>query len=248
MWIVCVLFLKISFFKIFWGRTWLLFVSPLIPLYWTSGDISTGFQSQIGQPYSHWWRLSYYTFPEINLWCDTCQLLRSQHGSWAISSTHLWGIGGTQNQELSCHHSQCEIRQPSCSTDWAILAQPLLTVWDQAGQTLYRLSYPSLATTHSVRSGQTLYRLSYPSLAITHSVRLSWLSHCSQCEIRQARHSTDWAIPAWPPLTVWDQARHSTDWAIPAWPPLTVWDQAGQMLYRLSYPGSATISLYSRST
>ena len=229
MWIVCVLFLKISFFKIFWGRTWLLFVSPLIPLYWTSGDISTGFQSQIGQPYSHWWRLSYYTFPEINLWCDTCQLLRSQHGSWAISSTHLWGIGGTQNQELSCHHSQCEIRQPSCSTDWAILAQPLLTVWDQAGQTLYRLSYPSLATTHSVRSGQTLYRLSYPSLAITHSVRsgrpdtlptelsqlghnsqceispetlpteLSQLGHHSQCEIRQARCSTDWVILARPP-------------------------------------------------
>ena len=34
------------FFK-FW-RTWVLFVGPLIPLFWTSGDISSGFQSQSG--------------------------------------------------------------------------------------------------------------------------------------------------------------------------------------------------------
>ena len=62
-----------------------------------------------------------YTFPEIHLWCDTCQPLGGQHGSRAVSSTYLKGIGGTQNQELSCR----------------------LSVWDQAGQTLYRLSYPS---------------------------------------------------------------------------------------------------------
>ena len=61
-------------------------------------------------------------FPEIHLWCDTCQPLGSQHGSWSISSTYLQGIGGTQNQELSCHRSQ--IRQARHSTDWAILARP----------------------------------------------------------------------------------------------------------------------------
>ena len=64
----------------------------------------------------------HYTFPEIHLWCDTCQPLGSQHGSWAISSTYLWGIGGTRNWELSCCRSQCEIRQ-----------------------TLYWLSYPGSA-------------------------------------------------------------------------------------------------------
>ena len=26
---------------------------PVIPLFWTSGDVYSGFQSQIGQPYSH---------------------------------------------------------------------------------------------------------------------------------------------------------------------------------------------------
>ena len=33
-------------FFYFW-RTWVLFVGPLIPLFWTSGDVSSGFQSQI---------------------------------------------------------------------------------------------------------------------------------------------------------------------------------------------------------
>ena len=44
---VCVLPLGI-FFLIFGGHV--LFVEPLIPLFWTSSDISTGFQSQRGQP------------------------------------------------------------------------------------------------------------------------------------------------------------------------------------------------------
>ena len=62
-------------------------MGPPIPLFWTSGDISYGFQSQSGQP---WWRHTYYTFPEIHLWCNTCQSIDGQHGS---------------------HCSQCEIRQ-----------------------------------------------------------------------------------------------------------------------------------------
>ena len=89
---------------------------------------------------------------------------------------------------------------------------------------------------------QTFYQLSYPGSATTHSVR-------------SGKCSTNWAILARPPLTVWDQAgqmlyrlsypglstthsvrsgRHSTDWAIPAWPPLTVWDQADGLLTELS--------------
>ena len=43
----------------------------------------------------------HYMFPEIHLWCDTCRPLGSQHGSQAVSSTYLWGIGGTRNRELS---------------------------------------------------------------------------------------------------------------------------------------------------
>ena len=36
----------------FFLRTFVLFVGPLVPLFWTSGNIS-GFQSQSGQPYLH---------------------------------------------------------------------------------------------------------------------------------------------------------------------------------------------------
>ena len=48
------------------------FVGPLIPLFWTSGDVSSGFQSQSGFCLI-WtlWRCTWYTFPEIHLWCDT---------------------------------------------------------------------------------------------------------------------------------------------------------------------------------
>ena len=50
-------------------------------------------------------------------------LLAASIAAKPSSSTYLLaGIGGTQNQELSCHHSQCENRQARCSTDWAITA------------------------------------------------------------------------------------------------------------------------------
>ena len=29
------------------------FLGPLVPLFWTSGDVCSGYQSQSGQPYSH---------------------------------------------------------------------------------------------------------------------------------------------------------------------------------------------------
>ena len=60
------------FFFLNW-RTRVLFVGPLIPLFWTSGDVSYGFQSQSGQPYL--------CLAEIHLWCDTCQPPDGQHGS-----------------------------------------------------------------------------------------------------------------------------------------------------------------------
>ena len=88
----------------------------------------------------------HYTFPEIHLWCDTCQPLGSQHGSQTISSTYLQGIGGTQNQELSCCCSQCEIRQVRHSTDWAIPARPAF-VWVWVNNILQIIAGFSLGTT-----------------------------------------------------------------------------------------------------
>ena len=85
-----------------------------------------GFKARVGSPLfelSGGVRVTLHTFPEIYLWCNTCQPLGGQHGSQTVSSIYLQDIGGTQNQKLSCRCSQCEIRQARRSTDWAILAR-----------------------------------------------------------------------------------------------------------------------------
>ena len=43
----------VYFFKKKIWRTSVLFVGPLIPLFWTSGDVYPGFQSQSGYPCLH---------------------------------------------------------------------------------------------------------------------------------------------------------------------------------------------------
>ena len=58
-------------------------MGPLIPVFWTSDDIS-GFQSQSGQPYSHLVEAYMLHIPEIYPWCDTCQPLGSQHDSHCV--------------------------------------------------------------------------------------------------------------------------------------------------------------------
>ena len=61
------LFFFLNFLN-FW-RTHVLFVGPLIPLFWTSGDVVPGFQSQGGLACM----LSCLrAIPQIHLWCDTC--------------------------------------------------------------------------------------------------------------------------------------------------------------------------------
>ena len=50
-----------------------MFLGPLIPLFWTSGEVPSGFQS--------------HTFPEIHLRCDTFASMYGQNSSWRLS---LW--------------------------------------------------------------------------------------------------------------------------------------------------------------
>ena len=56
---------KCSNFFNFW-RTKVLFVGPLIPVFWTSGKVSFRFRA--------WQRHMCYTFPEVHLWHNTCWL------------------------------------------------------------------------------------------------------------------------------------------------------------------------------
>ena len=70
-------------------------LQQLIPLFWTSDDVSTGFQSKSGQPYSCLAEV-YVMFPQIHLWRNTCWPLGGQYGSWVVlihilANKHWWG-------------------------------------------------------------------------------------------------------------------------------------------------------------
>ena len=67
------------------------FVGLLIPLFWTFGYTSSGFQSQSWQPYSHLAEVY------VRFTFNTCWPLGGQHGSLAIlihilANKHWWGL------------------------------------------------------------------------------------------------------------------------------------------------------------
>ena len=59
------------------------FVVPLVPLFWSSGDICPGFQV-MANPSLICFLTCVQWIPQINLWCNTCWPLDGQHGSWAF--------------------------------------------------------------------------------------------------------------------------------------------------------------------
>ena len=71
------------------------FVGPLIPLFWTSGDVTSWFQRESGfcliRPLQ---RHTWYTFPEIHLWCDTFAVVLCQHSSQSPSPHACFSRGG----------------------------------------------------------------------------------------------------------------------------------------------------------
>ena len=93
------LFSVILYFRFFFFFKFLLdtcpFVGPLIPLFWTSGDVSSGFQSQSGFCLIHTWqRHTWSMFPEIHLWCDTFASVYCQHSSQSPSPHACFSRGG----------------------------------------------------------------------------------------------------------------------------------------------------------
>ena len=78
-----------------------------------------GFKARVGNLISAWQRCTCDMFSEIYLWCDTCQPLGSQHGSWVvlfhIPARHWWDL------------------KPGAM-------MPPLTVWDQADALTYPVS------------------------------------------------------------------------------------------------------------
>ena len=74
-------------FKCFWWTHTCVLFGANGTLLWISGDVSSGVQSQSGFCLICLCRGKYnvdYTFPEIHLWCYTCQPLDSQHVGWSL--------------------------------------------------------------------------------------------------------------------------------------------------------------------
>ena len=67
------------FFKIFVRH--ISIFGPLIPLFPTSGDVSSGFQSQSGQHSSNFAE-TYVIY--VHLWCDTSVGVYGQHSNWSL--------------------------------------------------------------------------------------------------------------------------------------------------------------------
>ena len=107
-------------------------MGPLIPLFWTSGDISSGFQSQSG-------------------FCLSRGICFTLHIPW--DSPLVWHL--PTSWQPAWQPSRL-FRIPA--RHWWDLKlgaiMPPLTVWDQAGQTLYRLSYPGSAFYDNILSTQ----------------------------------------------------------------------------------------------
>ena len=62
----------------------------LIPVFWTFGNISSGFKARVGSLFHTWWRCMCYMFPEIHLRCDTtAKLLVANMTSKPFLSTYL---------------------------------------------------------------------------------------------------------------------------------------------------------------
>ena len=54
---------------------------PVLELLVTS---SLGFKARRGRLICTWQRCTWFIFPEIDLWCDTCRALTGQHGGWSV--------------------------------------------------------------------------------------------------------------------------------------------------------------------
>ena len=77
-------------------------MGPWIPMFGTTGGISSGFQSQSGP----------YTFPETHLWCETCWPLGSQQSIQANhfhipASIHWWDLSLIRCMFYQLSYAQC---------------------------------------------------------------------------------------------------------------------------------------------
>ena len=125
----------VEFFSKNW-RTSVLLVRSLIPLFWTSGDICPGFQSQYGSP--RWQALSPVCNGFLRFTSDETpvDLVGGQHGSQAVSIHFLghmcwWGLSQRSSLPL-----QARLRSVDFYT---IVNNIILTIWTPWFNNVYTL-------------------------------------------------------------------------------------------------------------
>ena len=146
-------------------------MGPLISLFLISGDISSGFQSQSGQPYLH--LAEAYRFTSDATHAD---LLEATLAGKLISSMYLRaGIGGVRNRDLSCHRrtiyrlsyagSVCRKRKNKLCGIVYILAHSRTYLWHSSAHDVLVLVLvdPTLVV---VRLDRELHLLHHPLLSV----------------------------------------------------------------------------------
>ena len=91
--------------------TQVLFLGPLIPLFWTSGNVSPGFHSQSGQPYSHLTEVYVLHVVGPLVWYMPTSLLPAWQLTCCLSCACEQALLGLKIGIYHAVATQCETRQ-----------------------------------------------------------------------------------------------------------------------------------------
>ena len=108
------------------------FLGSLLPLFWISGDVSSGFQSQSGFCLIHFFAEAMEcTFPEIHLWCCMCWPLGSWQCSWWLPHMHKesWDLAQIQTGKSPGQKTNA---LPLCQPSGYAPSKPLHDVFNSA--------------------------------------------------------------------------------------------------------------------
>ena len=135
-WMVDFFVCNISCFLFCFFKNFLLntcpFLGPLIPLFRTSSDISSGFQSQSGFCLIRTLRrCTWYMFPGIHLWCATSASVHSWHSSQSLSPHACFSRGRMPdlNHRPPAWQADALTTRPKrpgfiCNISWQTVADP----------------------------------------------------------------------------------------------------------------------------
>ena len=145
-----------------------LFVGQLIPLFWTSGDICPGFQSQSGSPHLRVPSPACNGILRFTFWCNICWPLGSQHGSQVILiHKHRWA----RVRDLSCHCLIVWYLKPTSARNQAVKKPKMMASFDSRSchgtpMCAYsQISFFHSSSFHAADAMSNSSTLGYPSIS-----------------------------------------------------------------------------------